>query len=165
MSSPFCDITLALTAYAQGNGQKYPEGKTANEAMRQLFIMGLVDDESLFVFNGLGLPEHHADGKIGTAADGYAEALAPGECDVTYNPGLNPGLTPDLENPTIPLLWYKIKAPSGVYRLINLAIGGTVYTQESATDKFIDFGFKDGREILSPENGVDPARVLLPEVK
>ena len=52
-----------------------------------------------------------------------------------------------------------------MHYLICLRIGENVQTYESTTGKFPDPTHDDGREVLSPENGVDPARVLLPEVK
>ena len=150
----------ACFAYAQSNDQQFPEGQTANEAMRELFIKGLVDDERLFVFSGLGIPEHQPDQVRGSRANGFAEALAPGECDVSYNSGM----TSDRDNANNPLLWYQTKAPSGMHYLVLVRISGSVQVHESRTGKFPDPERKDGREILSPENGVDPARVLLPEV-
>ena len=128
--------------------------------MRQLFIKGLVDDERLFVFKGLGIPEHKPDGNIGTFKNGYAEAMGPGECDVSYNSDLNA----DVSETTIPLVWYQTKAPSGMHYLICVRIGGNAQVYESKTGKFPDPDHDDGREVLSPENGVDPARVLHPEV-
>ena len=150
----------ALFAYAQSNDQNFPEGQTANEAMRELFIKGLVDDERLFAFSGLGIPEHPPDGNIGTSDEGYSASLSPGECDVSYNPGM----TSDRDNANNPLLWYQTKAPSGMHYLVLVRISGSVQVHESRTGKFPDPERKDGREILSPENGVDPAHVLHPEV-
>ena len=153
-------IYTYLCAYAMTHERRFPEGQTANEAMRQLFIKGLVDDERLFVFSGLGIPGHRPDGKSRSAATGYAEALAPGECDVSYNPGLNA----DRRHFCIPILWYQTKAPSDMHYLVCVRIDGLARVYESRTSKFPDPEHKDGREVLSPQNGVDPARVLLPEV-
>ena len=154
-------VGQALYAYAVYNDQNFPVGKTANEAMRQLFIQDIVDGERLFVLNGLGAPERHSDEKIGTRANGYAEAMAPGECHVSYNSGLNA----DVAEVTTPLVWYQTKAPSGMHYLVLVRNGRIPQIYKSRTGKFPDPEHNDGREILSPENGVDPARVLHPEVK
>lgn len=156
----FNQLHQMLHAFAQSNDQKYPAGNTANEAMRQFFIKGLMDEERHFVFNGLGAPEHHPDEKIGLPTNGYAEAVAPGECDVSYQSNLTAGL----DDATTPLLWYKTKAPSGMHYLICVRVAGDPKLYESETGKFIDPLHIDGREILSPENGVDLVLLLLPEV-
>ena len=156
-------IQQALFAYAMGSGgpdRQFPAGRTSNEAMRQLFIAHLIDDERLFEFKGLGRPAHKPDGEKGSDADGYAAALSPGECVVSYNPGLNL----DKSDPATPLVWYETQAPSGMHYLICAHVAGNVQIYRSKTGKFPDPTHDDGREVLSPQNGVDPLRVLHPEV-
>ena len=154
-------INLSLLNFAVCTDDYYPKGQTANEALRHIYIEGGMnaDAEQIFIFSGLGIPEHKADGNFGTEANGFAEALAPGECDVSYNSGQKFVVS------DIPLVWYQTKAPSGMHYLMCVRIGGKPGIYESKTGKFPDPDHNDGREVLSPENGVDPARVLHPEVK
>ena len=68
-------IILALHAYAKDHEGKYPEGSTANEAFRELFRGGYVDDERIFSAqvspfvpdNNFGIRPH------------FEDALSPGE--------------------------------------------------------------------------------------
>lgn len=78
-------IYQACSAYAQTNDQVFPDGKSSNEAFRELFIKGLVDDERLFFIHKDGFKrKRRPDGDIGTAQNQYKKALEAGECDFYY---------------------------------------------------------------------------------
>lgn len=71
-------------AYAQNHNGAFPTGQTANAAYRELFRAGLVDDERLLLIEGSAWCPAKSDGEIGTAADGFAKALSPGENGWAY---------------------------------------------------------------------------------
>ena len=78
-------IYQACSAYAQINDQVFPDGKSSNEAFRELFIIGLIDDEKLFFIRKNGIERKgEPDGDIGTARNQYKKALEAGECDFYY---------------------------------------------------------------------------------
>ncbi len=71
-------------AYAQNHNGAFPTGQTANAAYRELFRAGFVDDERLLLIEGSAWCPAKSDGEIGTAADGFAKALSPGENGWAY---------------------------------------------------------------------------------
>jgi hypothetical protein len=96
-------IHQGLFAYASAHDQKLPvASNNSNEAFRELFREGLLDDEKLFfiqrsAWHGtLTKP----DGEIGTTENGFAEALGPGENHFAYTTGL----TSDASDSTTPLV-------------------------------------------------------------
>jgi prepilin-type N-terminal cleavage/methylation domain-containing protein len=80
-------IHQLLIAYANNNSQVLPnetadkgEIQNSNQAYRQLFVKGLVDDEKMFYIEGC--PWHgktKPDGNIGAPEDNYSQALSAGE--------------------------------------------------------------------------------------
>ena len=81
------NISVDCGAYANTHDGAYPEGKSSNEAFRKLFQAHITDYERPFRFTR---PEGGwSNQEIGTAEDGFSEALLPGECDVYYVRGLN----------------------------------------------------------------------------
>jgi hypothetical protein len=148
----------ACFAYASGNDQVFPVGKSANEAFRQLFIAGLMDDEMLFF---LGAKQDKPDGNIGTANNGYKEALTPGECQVSYIKGL----TSDRDDSTLPLLFAKVQGEDGNIYVIVVRIGGNAKIYETKDGIVKDM--KNGKmvDILSEEYGTDPENIVTPEAK
>jgi hypothetical protein len=72
----------AWFAYATNHDDAFPTAQhDSNEAMRELFRGGLVDDEKLFWIQGCAWcsPNSRPDGKIGDEANGFAEAVSAGE--------------------------------------------------------------------------------------
>lgn len=96
-------IHQALYAAAQDNvGGGFPSKNadgsafaTSNDAYRQLFIRGLIDDEKLFYVQGSAW---HAgvkvDGDMGDAASNFSKALEKNENHWAYVSGLNAVSTP-----------------------------------------------------------------------
>lgn len=74
-SSNCRQILIALKAYAGDHDGRYPDGNTANEAFRELFIAGLLEDER--VFTATSSP-FEPDNNIGEAPN-FDEALVEGE--------------------------------------------------------------------------------------
>ena len=145
-------------AYASGHDQHFPVGKTSNEAFRQLFIVGFVDDEKLFYITEIGNKEGLPDGDRGNAASGFAKALEPDECNISYVSGL----TSDQDDATLPLLFAKISGEDGKIYVIVVRIGGQakIYTTEDG----IVLDKRNGQDvdIFSKEYGTDPANIVLP---
>lgn len=68
-------ILTSLKCYASDHDGRYPDGNTANEAFRELFIAGLLEDER--AFTGASSP-FEPDNNIGEAPN-FDEALVAGE--------------------------------------------------------------------------------------
>lgn len=155
-------IHQALFAYVSGADQMFPDGKSSNEAFRQLFVKGLVDDEKLFHLEGPENKNDQPDGDIGTEKDGFKAALAPGECSFYYISGLSV----DRDDSTLPIAYIKVTGEEdGVIYVIVVRIGGNckVYktTDGIAKEK------QDGKmvDILSEEYGTVTANILAPLAK
>ena len=85
-------IHLALLDYSVMHDGDFPTAEhTSNEAFRELFKAGLIDDEKRFFVKGSAWHGGATapDGKIGNKEDGFAEALGPGENHWAYTSGLN----------------------------------------------------------------------------
>ncbi len=88
-------IHQALFAYASSHDGVFPnqnpdgsDFKTSNEAFRQLFVSGLLDDETMFFEAGTPwCVGSKPDGDIGGPEDNYAKAVAPGENFWAYATG------------------------------------------------------------------------------
>lgn len=139
-------IHQACFAYAQSHDQKFPEGKTSNEVFRQLFVQGLIDDEHLF---SLAEPTK-ADGNIGNSANGFRNALEPGECDIYYIRNQ----TTDRDDTTAPLLAGRVKS-GDQDEFIILRIGGNASAPAMKTANITEY--------LSKEFRVKPEDVVAPE--
>lgn len=152
----------ALFAYAQGNDQVFPVGKSSNEAFRQLFVKGLVDDERLFHLEKEGDKNDRPDGDIGSANDGYKAALAPGECSFYYISGL----TSDRDDSTLPIAYTKLTGDEdGVVYVIAVRIGGNCKVYKT-TDGIVKEK-QDGKmvDILREEYGTVTDNILAPLAK
>ena len=68
-------IFFGLGLYANENDGEYPDGKTANDAIRQLFVGEWLEKED---FMGCPKSSFISDGNIGNAPD-FSEAAGPGE--------------------------------------------------------------------------------------
>ncbi len=102
-------IHQALFAYAQTHDGNFPvppqEGSdhlTSNEAYRELFRAGLLDDEKLFYVQRSAWHDGKtkSDHDIGTEATGFNQALARNENHFAYVSGLNANTS----DPTTPLV-------------------------------------------------------------
>jgi hypothetical protein len=104
-------IQEALVAYATSHDGSFPSKKpdgspcvTANDAFRELFRSGLFDNEDVFYVQGsLWHPQDgdkKPDGDIGTAEDGYLQAVSKGENHWAYTAGVSH----DRDASTIPLI-------------------------------------------------------------
>ena len=154
-------IHQACFAYASLHDQKFPVGKTSNEAFRQLFIAGLVDDEKLFYISEIGNKKDRPDENIGTAASGYAEALEPDDCNISYVSGL----IADQDDSTLPIVFAKVSGQDGKIYVIVVRIGGQakIYTTEDGI--VLDKRNGTDVDIFSEEYGTDPANIVLPAKK
>lgn len=173
-------IHQALFAYAQGSDQVFPNeapgGGTitaSNDAYRQLFVKGLIDDEKLFYVQGCAYHgDKKTDGDIGTAESNFEKAVGPGE----NHWGYVKGLASDRDDSTLPIVmdggetpgkWSRDpKAKGGVWKgrfAITVRIGGNAKVNDldstlTVKDK------KDGTEVdifsdtygTVVENVVDP---------
>lgn len=85
-------VIICLKSYAGDHGA-YPDGKTSNEALRQLIKEGQLEDERLFASSGTF---SHADNDIGSKPD-FSKALEHGENQWAMTKGLSdadPGNAP-----------------------------------------------------------------------
>lgn len=91
-------IHVGLVNYATGHDGNFPSQtadgqdiQTANDAYRQLFVQGTIDDEKLFfVPNSKWHGTKTApDGNIGNAQNNFQNALETGENHYAYQSGLN----------------------------------------------------------------------------
>ena len=94
-------ILVPLKAYAGEHGGRYPEGATANDAFRKLFLAGYFKDETVF---GCPNSPYLGDNNVGNAPE-YAQALQARENHWAMTKGLaddSPGNSPLLfENPAL----------------------------------------------------------------
>lgn len=80
-------VIICLKSWAADHGGKYPEGATSNDAFREFFKGGQLEDaESEIIFTASFSP-YHGDNRIGEAP-GYAEALEAGENHWAMTKGL-----------------------------------------------------------------------------
>ena len=134
------EIVVALQAYAKDHDGRYPDGDTANEALRLLIKSGLLHEERQFT-----CPQspYIGDGRLGAGPE-YADALEAGENHWAMTRGLTlsaAGTTPLIfENPaeaSWPPKW-NAEAP-------GQARPGRVWK-----DRTIIVGRKDGSVNLEP---------------
>jgi hypothetical protein len=85
-----CSLKDAWAAYASAHDDRYPTGEhSSNEAMRELFRAGFIDDEAMFFVRGSAWCPHRPDGELGDADNGYAGALTAGENHWACTSGLS----------------------------------------------------------------------------
>ena len=155
-------IHQACFAYASNHEGTFPDGKSSNEAFRQLFIAGLVNDEKLF--RTLGTKKGVPDGNIGTKEDGFLQALAPGECPYSYVRGLDT----NNDRSNAPLLFVTILDSYGEPCLICARCGGTVKAYPLTDGAVLEE--HDGKMVdifshayLKETYGILPQDILKPE--
>ena len=155
-------IRDACAAYAKTHEGNYPGGTTSNEAFRQLFIAGLIDYEGLFTTSEID--RKRPDGNIGTAKNGYLQALAPGECRLTYIRGLKAG-EPDLR---IPLFYMQSVQDDGEIWMLCCREGGESLIERTENGEVLDVF--NGRQLesfseayLKERYGIAPQDILKPE--
>ena len=158
----FQTIRGSCEAYARAHDRRFPDGKSSNEAFRQLFVAGYVKDEELFV--NFDYPRPKFEGNVGTQANGYLEVLAPGKCHISYVRGL----TKDQKDPQTPLFFGQVVGFDGeIYTLcarVHESVGrhstedGTVLEEHDG--KTVDI-FSDA--YLKEKYGIEPQDILKPE--
>lgn len=154
-------IWQALLAFTSEGGE-FPEGKSSNEAFRQLFLKGLIDDEKLFYLGSAENKDGQPDGDIGTEKDGYKAALAPGECSFYYISGL----TSDRDDSSLPIAYTKLTGEEeGLIYVIVVRVGG--YCKVYKTTDGIVKDMRGGKmvDILSEEYGTNPGNIVAPLAK
>ena len=154
-------IHQACFAYASGHDQQFPVGKTSNEAFRQLFIVGFVDDENLFYITEIGNKKELPDGDRGNVASGFAKALEPDECNISYVSGL----TTDRDDSKLPLIFAKVSGQDGTIYVIVVRIGGNAKIYTTKDGIVLDKRNGTDVDIFSKEYGTDPANIVLPAKK
>ena len=155
-------IGESCAAYAKAHEGNYPDGTTSNEAFRQLFIAGLIDDERLFMTSEID--RKRPDGNIGTAENGYLQALAPGECRWTYVRGLKAGKA----DPTTPLFYMQSFRDDGEVWMLSCREGGNSvidHTENGAVFEVFNGQKMDtfSAAYLKERYGIAPQDILKPE--
>ncbi len=174
-------IHTALFAYSQNHDQEFPstrpdggEVDSANDAYRQLFVAGLVDDEKIFHVQGCEWSNKKPDGDIGSPEDNYSKAIEGGE----NHWGYVTKLTSDRDDSKLPIImdggtesqagkWTREpKEKGGVWKgkyAIAVRIGGNAKVYEldntlTVKDK------KDGQDvdIFSDQYGTTTSNVKNP---
>lgn len=138
-------------AYAQSNDQVLPQGKTSNDAFRQFFIKGLVDDERLFYISELGEREGLPDGNRGNEKTGFAKALEPGECNISYVSGL----TTDRDYVEQPLIFAKVSGEDGNIYILVVHTDGTSKTYKTKNGLALEKRDGEDVNIFSEEAGFE----------
>lgn len=149
-------ILISLRGYAADHNGRFPEGATSNDAFRELFKGGLIDDERAFTAS---YSPFQPDNQIGEAPD-YKAALERGENHWAMTRGLTEKSDPStplvFENPSMaswPPVW-NIEAP-------NRPLPGRVWKNNK-----IIIGHVDGSinaEPLGPSSG--PHATLAPNAE
>lgn len=87
----------ALQTYANDHDGEFPtSATTSNDAFRELFRVGIVEDERLFYVSGCAWHAgKKSDGNIGSAENGFAEAVGKNENHWAYTTGLNQKTSPE----------------------------------------------------------------------
>ena len=118
-------VVIALHSYAIEYGSSYPNGATANDAFRQMFKAGVVNDERIF---GAPASPYVGDNNLGEAPE-YARALEFGENHWAMTKGL--GLT---TNGAVPLVFENPARaswpPRWDGRLVGVALPGRIWKND-----------------------------------
>lgn len=170
-------LRVAMAAYALAHEGSFPAMKSdgspmtdSNEAFRRLVADGFLTDETVCHIPGNPFCRTRPpDGNLGSAADGFAAALAPGENAYAYVTGLN-AKTSSTETPLVfeaPLPRNAITARGeqsflGRYRVV-VTIGGDARLVKADEDGVFrrEIGGKF-ESLFSPAFGVDASHVLEP---
>ena len=148
--------------YARAHDRRFPDGKSSNEALRQIFVAGSMTDEKFF--SDSDYSSSRADGNIGTQANGFVQALAPGECFMTYVRGL----TRDQKDPDPPLFFGQVVGFDGeIYTLCarvhervsrhSTEDGAVLEEHEGKTVDIFSEAY------LKEKYGIEPQDILKPE--
>ncbi len=158
----FRNIQYTCLAYATARDGRLPDGKSSNEALRQLFVAGYVDDER-FV-SECDYPSTRPDGNIGNKANGFLEALAPGECPLYYVRGL----TTEPKDSETPLLFARVVNFDGKIYLVCARAGGNARAYDTEDGDVIEVN--NGRYVdifseayFKEKYGIEPQDILKPE--
>ncbi len=150
-------VHQALFAYASGHEQQFPNPKdrNANAALRELFRVGMMDDEKLFCLGGTSCK---TDGNIGSKADDYAKALGPNENSISYVAGL----ASDRDDSTLPILRADYVGKSGLHYVVVARIGGATRVYETTDGIVLDKRNGTECDIFSKAYGTVPENILSP---
>ena len=155
-------IRQACAEYAKTHEGHYPDGTTSNEALRQLFISRILDHEA--IFGTSDIDRMKPDRNIGTAENGYLQALAPGECRLNYIRGLTAGKT----DPTIPLIYMQFAGDDGEVWMLSCTEGGEGAKERTTNGAVLQD--HNGQQVdifseayLKEKYGIDPKDILKPE--
>lgn len=142
-------VQTACFACASSHDEKFPDGKSSNEAFRQLFIQDLLDDERLLSFSEKpGVPDLEISGK----ADGYAKALEPGECDLYFVRNIG------RDDMTTPLIFAWVE---NAHQLVSVCADGGAKLMDRSDQQL---GKDKAIERFLAKNNIDPKDVLAPEI-
>jgi hypothetical protein len=115
-----CSLKDAWSAYAFTHDGRYPTGEhSSNEAMRELFRAGFIDDEAIFFVRGSAWCPHPPNGELGNPENGYSGALTAGENHWACTSGLS-----DQDDPRIPMLMDGFTETVGEWSADPVAKGG-----------------------------------------
>ena len=152
-------IMNAVAVYKESHEEKFPNDQSSNEVLRRFFQLGLVEDEILFATNR---DEKSPDGNIGSAENGYQQALEEGECGIYYIRGLK--LAP--LKAKAPCLFYLRKTHGCNYWICGYLVKSFDKTPPEITSS-VEFLNAEEVDLLSPDYwkqfGVDFKDVLAPE--
>ena len=158
----FLNIQNTCLAYATARDGRFPDGKSSNEALRQLFVEGYVDDERLV--SEFDYPSTRPDGNIGNKANGFMEALAPGECPLYYVRGL----TTEPKDSLTPLLFARVVSVGGKIYLVCARASGNAMAYDTEDGDVLEE--HDGKTVdifseayLKEKYGIEPQDILKPE--
>ena len=158
----FRNIQCVCSAYAEAHDGRFPDGKSSNEALRQLFVAGYIDDESFF--SVCDYPSRRPDGNIGNKANGFLEALAPGECPMYYVRGR----TTESKDALAPLLFARVGNFDGKVYLVCARVGGNARAYDTVDEAVLEQ--HDGKLVdifseayLKEKYGIEPQDILKPE--
>lgn len=147
-SSNARQIIITLKNYAGDNGGNYPDADhrnpplTSNDAFRELFKRGLLEDERAFT---AAFSPYEGDNNIGEPPD-YKEALKPGENHWCMTKGLS-----DSSSGNAPLIF---EAPS------QPGVWPPVWNADAAEKKVPGRAWKGGRIVIGRNDGsVAPERL------
>ena len=158
----FQAVEDSCDAYARAHDGRFPDGKSSNEALRQLFVAGYMADEKFF--SDSDYPNSRSDGNIGTQANGFLQALAPGECFMTYVRGL----TRDQKDPQTPLFFGQVVSFDGEIYTLCARVHESVSHHSTADGAVLEE--HDGKLVdifsdayLKEKYGIQPQDILKPE--
>ena len=174
------EIYTLLVTWAEDHDGEFPTAhQFSNEAFRELFKAGLVDDEKTFTIagdawhkNSVSGDGKRPDNEIGTAPD-FSQALQRGECAFTYVSGLNLA-----SRGSLPLLTNAFSESLGVYtndksrkggvfkgtKCAYITVGGSAKVGDLSPDfRILEMMNGKATDVFSQEWGTNPEDIKNPE--